>query len=85
MVLRRKPKTEDEFLSQGSTVLDSNPETKIEIVEDRTNLEVKFLARVPAKIVDLIDFDRKSELPKQSRNSWLINAAVNELKRRGKM
>jgi hypothetical protein len=83
MVLRRKPKTEDEFLSQGSTVLDPKPEP--ETVKELINQEVKFLARVPALIVELIDIDRKSELPKQSRNSWLINAAVNELKRRGKM
>jgi len=80
MALRRKPQTEDEFLNQGSS---SSPSP--EPVEDKSDQEVRFLARLPADLVAIIDSDRKSELPKQSRNSWLINAAVNELKRRGKM
>lgn len=82
MTLRRKPKTEDEFLNQGAAVPEAILEPEI---EDKTDQEFKFLARLPAAIVELIDLDRKSELPKQSRNNWLINAAVNELKRRGKM
>lgn len=82
MALRRKPKTEDEFLSQGANVPEQTPQPEIET--DESNKEVKFLTRLPAEIVKLIDADRKSELPKQSRNNWLINAAINELKRRGK-
>ena len=84
MTLRRKPKTEDEFLSQGAIVPDVViPETPP--VDQKQDKEVRFLARLPAEIVGLIDLDRKSELPRQSRNNWLINAAINELKRRKKI
>jgi hypothetical protein len=79
MTLRRKPKTADEFVSQGAAIPDPEP-----VVKEIEKL-VKFETRMPVEIVELIEVDRKAEFPNQSRNSWLISAAVNELKRKGKL
>ncbi len=79
MALRKKPKTEDEFLDQGATT--PNVETSKPVEKS----VVKFEVRLPTELVEIIDMDRCNDFQKTSRNTWLIDAAVNELKRKGKL
>lgn len=79
MALRKKPKTEDEFLGQGATT--PNVETSQPVEKSL----VKFEVRLPTELVEIIDMDRCNDFQKTSRNTWLIDAAVNELKRKGKL
>ena len=83
MALRKKPKTEDEFLGQGAVV----PTVDIAKTESKSveKTVVKFEVRIPTELVDIIDTDRGDGFKKTSRNTWLIDAAVNELKRKGKL
>lgn len=83
MALRKKPKTEDEFLGQGAVVPTvDKPAIESKPVEKTV---VKFEVRIPSELVDIIDMDRGDGFKKTSRNTWLIDAAVNELKRKGKL
>jgi len=83
MALRKKPKTEDEFLGQGAVV----PTVDKPVIESKPveKTVVKFEVRIPSELVDIIDMDRGEGFKKTSRNTWLIDAAVNELKRKGKL
>lgn len=83
MALRKKPKTEDEFLGQGAVV----PTVDISKTESKPveKTVVKFEVRIPSELIDIIDTDRGEGFKKTSRNTWLIDAAVNELKRKGKL
>jgi len=83
MALRKKPKTEDEFLGQGAVVPTVDVPVDIRKTVDKT--VVKFEVRIPAELVEIIDTDRCDGFQKTSRNTWLIDAAVNELKRKGKL
>ena len=83
MALRKKPKTEDEFLGQGAVV----PTVDIPAIAPKPveKTVVKFEVRIPSELIDIIDRDRGDGFKKTSRNTWLIDAAVNELKRKGKL
>jgi predicted HicB family RNase H-like nuclease len=76
MAIRLKPKTADEFVSQAAAVSVTEPKA-VEIKDP----EVKFVVRIPRELVEAIDSDRTSHPPKQSRNSWIIQAVVNQLKK----
>jgi hypothetical protein len=83
MAIRKKPKTEDEFLGQGAvvpTVDTAKAEPKLD-----EKAVIKFEVRFPAELIGIIDMDRGDGFKKTSRNTWLIDAAVNELKRKGKL
>ena len=83
MALRKKPKTEDEFLGQGAVVPTvDTAKTELKPVEKTV---VKFEVRIPSELIGIIDMDRGDGFKKTSRNTWLIDAAVNELKRKGKL
>lgn len=79
MALRKKPKTEDEFLGQGAAT------PHVETSKPVEKSLVKFEVRLPTELVEIIDMDRCNDFQKTSRNTWLIDAAVNELKRKGKL
>ena len=83
MALRKKPKTEDEFLGQGAVV----PTVDIAKTEPKSveKTVVKFEVRISSELIGIIDIDRGEGFKKTSRNTWLIDAAVNELKRKGKL
>ena len=79
MAIRKKPKTEDEFLGEGAAVpVKTEPKLDEKVV-------IKFEMRFPPELIELIDRDRGEGFKKTSRNTWLIDAAVNELKRKGKL
>ena len=79
MAIRKKPKTEDEFLGEGAAV-----PVKTELKLDE-KVVIKFEMRFPPELIEIIDRDRGEGFKKTSRNTWLIDAAVNELKRKGKL
>jgi len=83
MTIRKKPKTEDEFLGQGAVI----PTVDIPAIAPKPveKTVVKFEVRIPSELVDIIDIDRGDGFKKTSRNTWLIDAAVNELKRKGRL
>ena len=83
MALRKKPKTEDEFLGQGAVV--PTVDTPAIAPKPVEKTIVKFEVRIPTELIDIIDTDRGDGFKKTSRNTWLIDAAVNELKRKGKL
>lgn len=81
--LRKKQKTEDEFLGQGAVV----PTVDIPAIVPKPveKAVVKFEVRIPSELADIIDIDRGEGLKKTSRNTWLIDASVNELKSKGRL
>jgi hypothetical protein len=79
MAIRKKPKTEDEFLGEGAAV----PAKVAPKLEEKA--VIKFEMRFPPELIEIIDIDRGEGFKKTSRNTWLIDAAVNELKRKGKL
>jgi hypothetical protein len=83
MALRKKPKTEDEFLGQGAVV--PTVDVPVDILKTVDKTVIKFEVRIPVELVEIIDTDRRDGFQKTSRNTWLIDAAVNELKRKGKL
>ena len=83
MAIRKKPKTEDEFLRQGAVVPTvDTAKTELKPVEKTV---VKFEVRIPSELIGIIYIDLGEGFKKTSRNTWLIDAAVNELKRKGKL
>ena len=80
MAITRKPKKEeknvDAVISRGGSVPG----------EDRSNREVKqFPMRMEARLIAMID-DLVNDNPAiPSRNSWIIGAVVDKLKKEGKL
>lgn len=78
MVVRRKPKTIEEFIGEGG----SAPQAESKPVEETSEKEIQSLKlRIPVDLLEQVDQSVKSRRPAPSRHQWILEAIYEKLER----
>lgn len=78
MVVRRKPKTIEEFIEAGG----APSEAKSKPIEEINEKEIQSLKlRVPVELLKQIDLSVKNRRPAPSRHQWILEALYEKLER----
>lgn len=78
MVVRRKPKTIDEFIGEGG----SAPQVESKSTGETSEKEVQSLKlRIPVELLEDVDRAVRSRRPAPSRHQWILEAIYEKLER----
>jgi hypothetical protein len=78
MVVRRKPKTIEEFIGAGGLPSQSEPKS----VEEINEKEIQSLKlRIPVELLKQVDLAVRKRRPSPSRHQWILEALYEKLER----
>jgi hypothetical protein len=83
MTVKRKSSQQEKHSQKHvEAIINRGGKTTSEIKDSQSEGEIRFTLRIPQKLIDEIDKDRKSRIGSVSRNQWILEAIANQIKQK---